>query len=67
MLGTDKVKTQCHNSGFLQNFRSPYSAVPESCFILTMIMGQRIDLLCAFADIWVPGNWLALQSTHFSL
>lgn len=67
MLGTDKIKTQYQNSGFLQNSCSPYLLHQKSfCSILMVIMSQRIDLLCpSHTDVWVPGNWLALRA-HFS-
>lgn len=49
-------------------FLRSISASPEAfCFTLMVIMSQSIDLLCTLhTDVWVPGNWLALQA-HFSL
>ena len=61
MLGEDTVKIQGQSSGFLQNF----CFTSRACSILMVIMSQRIDLPL-HTDIWVPGNWLALQA-HISL
>lgn len=43
-------------------------ASPEFFYFILMVKtSQRIDLLCALhTDVWVPGNWLAVQA-YFSL
>lgn len=64
MLVTDKVKNAGSEPWIPTELLLSLSASPESyCFIFMDIMSQRMDLFCVLhTDVWVPGNWLALQA-----